>query len=709
MNHFNNGMFNSASPYQNFYSDQAPPFEESYTLPWNAPQPIPYHPYSMEQPFHPPVIIQEHMQYGAFGESLYAPPQPLQHTPSHPPTVVNYRMPSPPIQPPPPPPSDQPLPPPPPEAAYEYADAGVDGDEYNPEKADDDMEDIDAIGIKELEQQKKREQIEQAIREQNELEEKLRLRELREREEHDKRVEAENKKKRKAAGARPVFSSKLKRVELSAFGDDDEQRQHSLNVNNKLADSTNLTGVDTEIVVNNTSGSTSVVSGSSRDISEEDLQVIIRTATWVVNNEDKLPLLIENSKNNVKLKFLLEKESVAGLRYLEELQKLRTQKRVQEVCFGSGPDSGSNYVQQMAQTSSLQEEAQRAVREIALARLSSMGVTLPLTAVSSFGGSGSGGFTSQQTLSTPAAPPTTSLSESTNPLQTTSSNTAEDNSTATGARRERKNRWGPAPTPSSLPVAASIVQQPGGIVIPGSDMVVVPPVMDARMQAQIREQKELQMLESRIREAAAREMKSRQSLAEQEQELFQERLWQYEELAKLDDEQAARDSVEDAEMNGGVIEGGSWEHRKRAKEMLATATKNLQLTMLSAGKHHIADFLPKEELDKFLKRADAVTTGKPLAEESDFIENKIDESNVGYQLLRKAGWTVGEGIGADSTTSIAEPLNMAHGLTENAGIGVHATHEVESEDTAFDQYRKRMMLAYRFRPNPLNNPRRDYY
>ena len=46
---------------------------------------------------------------------------------------------------------------------------------------------------------------------------------------------------------------------------------------------------------------------------------------------------------------------------------------------------------------------------------------------------------------------------------------------------------------------------------------------------------------------------------------------------------------------------------------------------------------------------------------------------------------------------------------EGSGIGVHATHEVQANDNEFDQYRKRMMLAYRFRPNPLNNPRRDYY
>jgi splicing factor 4 len=44
-----------------------------------------------------------------------------------------------------------------------------------------------------------------------------------------------------------------------------------------------------------------------------------------------------------------------------------------------------------------------------------------------------------------------------------------------------------------------------------------------------------------------------------------------------------------------VIDGGTWEHRKRAKEMLETAAKNLELTAMAAGRHHIADFLPVSE------------------------------------------------------------------------------------------------------------------
>lgn len=40
-----------------------------------------------------------------------------------------------------------------------------------------------------------------------------------------------------------------------------------------------------------------------------------------------------------------------------------------------------------------------------------------------------------------------------------------------------------------------------------------------------------------------------------------------------------KDTVEMAEANRGVIEGGTWEHRKRAKEMLATADAALNLTV----------------------------------------------------------------------------------------------------------------------------------
>ena len=42
----------------------------------------------------------------------------------------------------------------------------------------------------------------------------------------------------------------------------------------------------------------------------------------------------------------------------------------------------------------------------------------------------------------------------------------------------------------------------------------------------------------------------------------------------------------------GIIDGGTWEHRKRAREMLETAEKNSAQTMLGRGSHFMGDFLP---------------------------------------------------------------------------------------------------------------------
>lgn len=44
---------------------------------------------------------------------------------------------------------------------------------------------------------------------------------------------------------------------------------------------------------------------------------------------------------------------------------------------------------------------------------------------------------------------------------------------------------------------------------------------------------------------------------------------------------------------GGIIDGGTWEHRRRAKEMLKTAEQALDLTLLNKGKKHLAAFLPQ--------------------------------------------------------------------------------------------------------------------
>lgn len=50
------------------------------------------------------------------------------------------------------------------------------------------------------------------------------------------------------------------------------------------------------------------------------------------------------------------------------------------------------------------------------------------------------------------------------------------------------------------------------------------------------------------------------------------------------------------------VEGGTWEHKLRQQEMMATQLWAEELTRQAAGKHHIGDFLPPEELERFMER-----------------------------------------------------------------------------------------------------------
>eukprot|EP00611_Tribonema_gayanum_P020848 TRINITY_DN3898_c0_g2_i1.p3 TRINITY_DN3898_c0_g2~~TRINITY_DN3898_c0_g2_i1.p3 ORF type:complete len:184 (+),score=75.24 TRINITY_DN3898_c0_g2_i1:959-1510(+) len=171
-----------------------------------------------------------------------------------------------------------------------------------------------------------------------------------------------------------------------------------------------------------------------------------------------------------------------------------------------------------------------------------------------------------------------------------------------------------------------------------------------------------------------------------------------------------KDTVEMAERNRGVIEGGTWEHRKRAQEMLSTADTALSMTLTAKAKGgtHIGQYLPPEELERFLKGAKAAANGETLEAPEDFEKHKLDESNIGYQMLQRAGWKEGEGLGKEGSGASA-PVNMAGAGPAGSGVGATATDAAEGDDDEFDSYRKRMMLAYKFRPNPLNNPRRAYY
>jgi len=154
-------------------------------------------------------------------------------------------------------------------------------------------------------------------------------------------------------------------------------------------------------------------------------------------------------------------------------------------------------------------------------------------------------------------------------------------------------------------------------------------------------------------------------------------------------------------------DGGTWEHRVREKEMLATKEWADTLTEMAKGKHHIGDFLPPDELKRFLDKYSAMKGGGE-PDLSDYKEFKLTEDNKGFQMLQKLGWSEGQGLGSDGS-GILDPINKAKTRDTNLGLGSIRPDDVSSTDDEYDAYRKRMMLAYRFRPNPLNNPRRPYY
>lgn len=102
--------------------------------------------------------------------------------------------------------------------------------------------------------------------------------------------------------------------------------------------------------------------------------------------------------------------------------------------------------------------------------------------------------------------------------------------------------------------------------------------------------------------------------------------------------------------------GGTWEHKVRASEMEATLKWADALNKQCEGKHHIGDFLPPEELKKFMEKYNSQKLGK-APDVSDYKDFKLKEDNKGYQMLQRMGWK-GEGSSLGSTGSgITEPIN----------------------------------------------------
>jgi len=385
---------------------------------------------------------------------------------------------------------------------------------------------------------------------------------------------------------------------IASIGSNNAFIKSNVGVVNESSSSSTTT---TSISLSSSSTSAFLSSSSSESqLKQEQRDIITKTATWVINNnKDNISILLERSKDNPVLSFLFDgNNTIAGKYYMKELNRLQVEKHVQSVCSGL-PVPVINSIPSVVIPSSLSASS--------------------------------------------------SSSSSSSLIATTSTATSMHSST-----NEKRNRWGPISdyTNSAHTTTATSSIEGGSRVLSSSsssssyhDYSYSSSIAknsknnndnfnghysdddhdgkqiehDQRMEKLLREQKELQLLESRIRDAAKQNLYgssssssssnitevakyiSKQSkngnnstnndnnrigksnveihIAEQQAELYLERLAEYESLAQLDDDNY-RDTVDEAERNGGVIEGGTWEHRKRAKEMLKTAAKNLELTLM---------------------------------------------------------------------------------------------------------------------------------
>ncbi|XP_035746523.1 SURP and G-patch domain-containing protein 1, partial [Egretta garzetta] len=303
--------------------------------------------------------------------------------------------------------------------------------------------------------------------------------------------------------------------------------------------------------------------------------------------------------------------------------------------------------------------------------------------------------TSPEAVPSPLPIPSPSPSSSTTPPDQTATTTAATTTTAaaTGTtKKKRKSRWGPEEDKVELPLPQLVQQLDSPSPLSVQDLkglgyekgkpvglVGVTELSEAQKK-QLKEQQEMQQMYDMI-------MKHKRAMQEMQM------MWE----KAIQQHQHGYDSDEEVDS-----ELGTWEHQLRRMEMDKTREWAEQLTQMGRGKHFIGDFLPPDELEKFMETFKALKEGRE-PDYSEYKEFKLTVENIGYQMLMKMGWKEGEGLGSDGQ-GIKNPVSKYVPV-----FGFECPAELTKEDDEYEAFRKRMMLAYRFRPNPLNNPRRPYY
>ncbi|XP_061096141.1 SURP and G-patch domain-containing protein 1 isoform X2 [Conger conger] len=280
---------------------------------------------------------------------------------------------------------------------------------------------------------------------------------------------------------------------------------------------------------------------------------------------------------------------------------------------------------------------------------------------------------------------------------------AQDGDAApTATKRKRKSRWGSEDDKVDLPIPPIIIPpeaapEPEGPSLSVQELrglgykkgkpvgLVGVTELSEDQKKQLKEQQEMQEMFDMI-------MKHKRAMQEMQV------MWE----KAVRDHQHEYDSDEEVDQDDGT-----WEHRLRQMEMEKTREWAEQLTEMGKGKHFIGDFLPPDELERFMETFKALKEGRD-PDYSEYKEFKLTVENIGFQMLMKMGWKDGDGLGSDGQ-GIKNPVNRGSTAVDGAGFGVDRPAELSNNDDEYDAFRKRMMLAYRFRPNPLNNPRRPYY